>query len=64
MKTYEVLEIYLHAFSTPTLDGGEWSAPRPDRFNLVKQDPIRIGKADRSGRFGEEIFSSPTGNLN
>jgi hypothetical protein len=27
-------EAWLHAFLTSALDGGEWSASRPDRFNL------------------------------
>jgi hypothetical protein len=32
MKAYGGVEIYLHAFFTSALDGGEWSASRPGRF--------------------------------
>jgi len=29
---YKGVEVYLHAFLTLVLDGGEWSASRPGRF--------------------------------
>jgi hypothetical protein len=32
MKTYWGVEVWLHAFLTSALDGGERSASRPDRF--------------------------------
>jgi hypothetical protein len=32
MKAYWGVEVYLHAFLTSTLVGGEWSASRPGRF--------------------------------
>jgi hypothetical protein len=32
MKAYGGMEVYLHAFLTSALDGGEWSASRPGRF--------------------------------
>jgi hypothetical protein len=38
MKTYGVVKVKLHAFLTSALDGGEWSASRPDPFTPGK-DP-------------------------
>jgi hypothetical protein len=32
MKAYWGAEVWLHAFLTSALDGGEWSASRPVRF--------------------------------
>jgi hypothetical protein len=32
MKAYWGAEVWLHAFLTPALDGGEWSGSRPSRF--------------------------------
>jgi hypothetical protein len=32
MKTHWGAEVQLHVFLTSELDGGEWSASRPDRF--------------------------------
>jgi len=29
MKTYGGMEVFLHAFPTGALDGGEWSASQP-----------------------------------
>jgi hypothetical protein len=37
MKTYWGMEIYLHAFLTSALDGGEWWASRPVRFTPKKR---------------------------
>jgi len=33
MKSYGGVEVYLYAFLTSALDGDEWSASRPSRFN-------------------------------
>jgi len=32
MKTYEEMEVKLHAFLNLVLDGSEWSDSRPGRF--------------------------------
>ena len=29
----EILEVWLHAFSTSVLDGGKWSVPHPNHVN-------------------------------
>jgi hypothetical protein len=43
MKTYGAVEVQLHVFLTPTLDGDEWS-PRPSRFTPgEKESPVPIG---------------------
>jgi hypothetical protein len=34
METYWGVEVELHAFLTPALVGGAWSASRPGRFTL------------------------------
>jgi hypothetical protein len=39
MKTYGGGEVYLHAFLTSALGGGEWSASRPGHFIPVKRAP-------------------------
>jgi len=39
MMTYEGVEVYLHAFLTSALDGGEWSASGPDRFTSGDRAP-------------------------
>jgi hypothetical protein len=38
MKARGRVEVQLHAFLTLTLDGGEWSASRPDRFNAEERN--------------------------
>jgi hypothetical protein len=40
MKAYEEVEVWLYSFLTSTLDGGEWSASRPNRFVPEKTAPI------------------------
>jgi hypothetical protein len=35
MKTYGGVEVYLNAFLNCALDGCEWSASRPARFNSL-----------------------------
>jgi hypothetical protein len=35
MKTYWGMEVYLHAFLTSALDGGEWSASPPGKEPLL-----------------------------
>jgi hypothetical protein len=39
MEAYWGVEIYLHAFLTSALDGGEWSASRPGRFTRRERAP-------------------------
>jgi hypothetical protein len=39
MKTCEGVEVYIHAFFTSALDGGEWSASRHGRFTPRERDP-------------------------
>jgi hypothetical protein len=36
MKECVGVAVKLHAFLISSLDGGEWSAPRPARFNFMK----------------------------
>jgi hypothetical protein len=36
---YWGVEVQLHAFLTSALDGGEWSASRPDRFTPKERVP-------------------------
>jgi hypothetical protein len=40
MKSYGGVEIYLHAFLTSALDGGEWSSSDPYRFTPRKKIPL------------------------
>jgi len=37
------MEVYLNAFLTLALDGGEWSASRSGRFIPGKESPVPIG---------------------
>jgi len=39
MKTHEGVEVKLHAFLTPALDGAEWSASRPGDFIRWERAP-------------------------
>jgi hypothetical protein len=44
MKTYWGVEVKFQAFLTSVLDGGEWSASRPDSFTpKEKETPVPIG---------------------
>jgi hypothetical protein len=68
MKKYWGMEVYLHAFLTSALDGGQWSASRPSRFTPREGAPRypldrRLGgPQSRSGHGGEEKNSqSPPG---
>jgi hypothetical protein len=36
------VEVYLHAFLTSALDGGEWSVSRPGRFTPREIPPVPI----------------------
>jgi hypothetical protein len=60
MKTYRGVEAYLQHFLTSALDGGEWLASRPCRFNprgRVSEYTLntRLGVPQiRSGRYGQE----------
>jgi hypothetical protein len=42
MKMYWGMEVWLHAFLTFALDGGEWSASRSGSFTPEKT-PVPIG---------------------
>jgi hypothetical protein len=39
MKAFWGVEVYLHAFVTSALDGGEWSDPRPGHFTRRERAP-------------------------
>jgi hypothetical protein len=39
MNNHCGVEVYLHAFLTSPLDGGEWSASRPGRFTTGVRAP-------------------------
>jgi hypothetical protein len=61
MKVYWGVDVLLHAFLTSALDGGDWSASNPRRFNPRERAPGTqwIGgwvclPQSRSGRCGEE----------
>jgi hypothetical protein len=64
MKLYWGLEIYLHAFLTLVLDGGEWSASRTGHFTPRESPWYPLdrrfgGPSNRSGRGGKEKNSQP-----
>jgi hypothetical protein len=60
VKTYYGVEVYLHAFLTSVLGGGEWPASRPGRFicrGKISSKALERGLGgpqSRSGRGGEE----------
>jgi len=60
MKTYRGMEVYLHAFLTLALGGGDWSASRPNRCTRGVRVPGTrwtggwLSSQSRSGRDGEE----------
>jgi hypothetical protein len=39
MKAYGRVDVEIHIFLTSALVGGEWSAPRPCRFNPGERNP-------------------------
>jgi len=39
MKTFVGVEVYVHAFLTSKLDGGEWSPSRTGRFTAEEKVP-------------------------
>jgi hypothetical protein len=54
-----VMELYRHELLTSAPDVGEWSASRPDRFNLWEtavdiQLIYRVGRKGGLGRSGDE----------
>jgi hypothetical protein len=65
MKTYGVVEVYLQAFLTSALDGGECSASCPGRFTPRERATGThwiggcVGPQSRSGHNGEEKISQP-----
>jgi len=60
MKAYWEVDVYIHAFLTSALDGGEWSASRPSGFTPQGSSPCypvdrRLGGLQsQSGRGDEE----------
>jgi hypothetical protein len=40
MKTYERMEVQLHAFLISAEDGSKWSASRLGRFLTAEKDPL------------------------
>jgi hypothetical protein len=44
MKAYSGGGVYLHAFLTRALDGGEWSASGPGRFTTMEWAVVPIGQ--------------------
>jgi hypothetical protein len=64
MKAYWGVEVYLNEFLTSALDGGEWTASRPDHFTSMERTRYPLdrrlgGRQNRSGRGGEEKNSQP-----
>jgi hypothetical protein len=60
MKTYWEVQVQFHAFFTSALDGGEWSAPRPDRFTSKEGAP---GTHWKGGRVSPRaVLDAPIGN--
>jgi hypothetical protein len=63
LTEHHFMEVWLHAFSTSALNGGEWSASRPGRFTPRERTPGThwiggwVRPQSRSGRRGEEINS-------
>jgi hypothetical protein len=59
------VDVYLQAFLTLALDGGEWSASRPGRFTPRERAPGThwiggwVGPQSHSGHSGEEKNSQP-----
>jgi hypothetical protein len=43
VKTDGGMEVYLHVLLTSELDGGEWLASGPGRFNPGRKHPVPIG---------------------
>jgi hypothetical protein len=43
MKTYGGVKVQFYAFLTSVLDGGDWSASPPGRFNPEERAPVPIG---------------------
>jgi hypothetical protein len=70
MKVYWGVEVYLHAFSTSTLDGSGWTVLRTGHFTPKERAPDthtldrRLGgHQSRSGRGGEDKNSHPLSGL-
>lgn len=43
MKKYGRVEVYLHKSLFLALEGGDWSASRPNHFTSGKQSPVTLG---------------------
>jgi hypothetical protein len=54
MKTYGVVDVYIHVFLASALFGGEWSASRPAALPSGKE----VGLQNLCGRRGEEKILS------
>jgi len=59
MKTYEGVEVQLHAFLTLVLDEGKWSASHPGHFTPGESASGIHGIGSWIGRSGKEINSQP-----
>jgi hypothetical protein len=63
MKTYCGVEVELHAFLTPALNGGEWSASRPSRFTPRERAtgprPMRCETDRNKIHFYGEVLLAP-----
>jgi hypothetical protein len=66
MKTYEVMDVYIHIFITSPPVEGEWLASRTGRFTPGKEPRYPLdrklgGSQSRHGRYGEVKILNPTG---
>jgi hypothetical protein len=63
---YEGIEVHLHVFLTPELNGGEWrhsAAGLPQRMRPQEPSDMRLGEPQsRSGHSGQQEVPSPAGN--
>jgi len=54
------MELQLHPFLTPVLDGSEWSASRPELFNPRYKFNRKLGgPQNRYVHFGEDKYTLP-----
>jgi hypothetical protein len=43
VKTYGGVEVYIHSYIITAIEGGEWSASRPGRFEATQHPPVTNG---------------------